>query len=658
MSRLSNYFYLGIAGFLFFLMALFIASLFLRSTTSQKPMTNPSATSSVQETEKAVSDDESYFGLSTTTPPIITDQKIIFIGTAKVPEVSQVEVKSDIPDSSAVIAGVDSESGRWVAEIWKSGLEGLVAFTFSAYVSDQLKTVERKVQIPSSGTVEVGSNAKTLNISFLDEPKKVTAKKLAKELGVKESELSPAEESNQSEFYKVGTVTDGVYNGDDLLIVLAPCQGICFDKSLMRMIVDKERKRLINLSAYGYSRDDVFIPMDFDGNQKVYFAPGNIVVDDSGLIIAGHDLAETYSIKDSLYSFKKGQLISKLFLEKKAKVGETTDGRTIFVDVGGCLFLEQTDHTFLQYDLVLPFVGNDGTPAVTWVNNVRNEESYSYSDVGGCGSSNCYAVRGEAEVKPAERLTQIGTTSNNEKVFGLKNSNDKELKEIYDSYAQYRDEKISFEKFASDHPLFYWQDPFGRWIRFVKNNFLSAVECGKPVIYLYPQREMPVHVSVALRGAMSKSEPEHGARGWSVTARPDGYVQTLDGKTYPNLFLEGTGVNYKVPDQGFVIKGAEADTWLKTTLEKIGFTERESAEFREFWLTRLPKTPYLFITFVSQKYFDRDASLLITPRPDSVTRVFMEYRGLDAPISVEPLTLPKIVRRGFTVVEWGGALRK
>ena len=47
--------------------------------------------------------------------------------------------------------------------------------------------------------------------------------------------------------------------------------------------------------------------------------------------------------------------------------------------------------------------------------------------------------------------------------------------------------------------------------------------------------------------------------------------------------------------------------------------------------------------------------LTVTPEPDTVLRVFMAWKPLDAPVEIEaqPLTAP--TREGFTLVEWGGS---
>ena len=46
--------------------------------------------------------------------------------------------------------------------------------------------------------------------------------------------------------------------------------------------------------------------------------------------------------------------------------------------------------------------------------------------------------------------------------------------------------------------------------------------------------------------------------------------------------------------------------------------------------------------------------LEITPKPDSVIRVMMEWKGLNKKVEVKEQTLTTPVREGFTVVEWGG----
>lgn len=80
--------------------------------------------------------------------------------------------------------------------------------------------------------------------------------------------------------------------------------------------------------------------------------------------------------------------------------------------------------------------------------------------------------------------------------------------------------------------------------------------------------------------------------------------------------------------------------------------------FEQYWLPRFRNYPFYFVTFLSQSEFDKLAPLHVTPAPDTVIRVFMDYKGLNAPIEVHELELPRMQRKGFTVVEWGGAARR
>jgi len=51
------------------------------------------------------------------------------------------------------------------------------------------------------------------------------------------------------------------------------------------------------------------------------------------------------------------------------------------------------------------------------------------------------------------------------------------------------------------------------------------------------------------------------------------------------------------------------------------------------------------------------APLHITPQPDTVIRVLMDFSPLDAPIDVEGFTIHTPQRTGFTVTEWGGVIQ-
>ncbi|MEE0884034.1 MAG: hypothetical protein U0L59_02265 [Faecalimonas sp.] len=175
----------------------------------------------------------------------------------------------------------------------------------------------------------------------------------------------------------------------------------------------------------------------------------------------------------------------------------------------------------------------------------------------------------------------------------------------------------------------------------------------KPVIYLYPEKEMEVKVQLDYDGKLVCTYPEYD-NGWNVVAQPDGTLCDYSGKTYSYLFWEGnTHATYDF-SKGFVVKGAETAEFLEEKLSEIGLNAKEANEFIVYWLPRMQENKYNLITFQTKAYTDV-AKLHITPEPDSVLRVFMAYKELEAPIEIEEPVIAPFERKGFTVVEWGGA---
>ena len=174
----------------------------------------------------------------------------------------------------------------------------------------------------------------------------------------------------------------------------------------------------------------------------------------------------------------------------------------------------------------------------------------------------------------------------------------------------------------------------------------------KPVIYLYPEKEMEVKVQLDYDGKLVCTYPEYD-NGWNVVAQPDGTLCDYSGKTYSYLFWEGnTHATYDF-SKGFVVKGSETAEFLEEKLSEIGLNPKETNEFIVYWLPRMQENKYNLITFQTKAYTDV-AKLHITPEPDSILRVFMAYKELEEPIEIEKPAIAPFERKGFTVVEWGG----
>ena len=175
----------------------------------------------------------------------------------------------------------------------------------------------------------------------------------------------------------------------------------------------------------------------------------------------------------------------------------------------------------------------------------------------------------------------------------------------------------------------------------------------KPVIYLYPETETRVTVKLDLSGELTCAYPDYDG-GWTVTAAPDGTLTDEHGRTYNYLYWEGEGTEAYDFSKGFCVAGSDTAAFLEDALDRLGLTRREANEFLVYWLPRMQDNPYNLIAFQQEAYTE-SAKLTVSPQPDSVLRVFMAWKPLARPVDIPAQILPGFERRGFTLVEWGGA---
>ncbi len=215
--------------------------------------------------------------------------------------------------------------------------------------------------------------------------------------------------------------------------------------------------------------------------------------------------------------------------------------------------------------------------------------------------------------------------------------------------------KKSLEQFISDYGVVFWTDDYGSTLVFLNQDYVPSVECAKPVVYLYPERTMEVSVKVGAR--VTKSEPYYGA-GWQAIARPNGQL-LVGGQTYDSLFWEGLGYgSYPEITEGVIVARPQVEETIRSQLTLIGLKDKEVNDFLTFWLPKMPATNYVRLTWLTNQQMEALAPLSVSPKPDSLIRVFLDFQGLKQPINLKKQELQKYERKGFTVVEWGGLLRK
>ena len=184
------------------------------------------------------------------------------------------------------------------------------------------------------------------------------------------------------------------------------------------------------------------------------------------------------------------------------------------------------------------------------------------------------------------------------------------------------------------------------------NNINEMVK--KPIIYIYPTEKIKVNIKVGKPENLTHTYPKY-EDGWKVIAKPNGDLK--DCKTGRNLYAlywEGINTVESNMEEGFVVKGEDTIEFLEEKLEILGLNEREANEFIIYWLPKLENNKYNFIRFQTEEEINNNMPLEITPKPDTVIRVVMEFKELEESIEIEKQQLETPERIGYTAVEWGG----
>ena len=190
----------------------------------------------------------------------------------------------------------------------------------------------------------------------------------------------------------------------------------------------------------------------------------------------------------------------------------------------------------------------------------------------------------------------------------------------------------------------------------------------KPVVYVYPEEEQGLTMTIDVKGTLDMVYPaperqvqtEEGTRAsWTISAAPDGTLTDASGRSYPYVFWEGP-VRQDTPERGFIVAREDAVPFLEEKLGQLGLSDKEAADFITYWAPRIRANEYTFVSFDASSYaqqvtysFADEAGNQVVP--DTFIRVFMTIRAADANEEVTPQVFgPTPTRSGFTAVEWGG----
>lgn len=177
----------------------------------------------------------------------------------------------------------------------------------------------------------------------------------------------------------------------------------------------------------------------------------------------------------------------------------------------------------------------------------------------------------------------------------------------------------------------------------------------KPMIYLYPKEKTEVTVQLKNSDNLTTTYPKYN-KDWQVTAYPDGTLIDEKNRSYYGLYWEGKNHYAKVEEDGFIVKKEDSISFLEEKLSLLGLTEREANEFIIYWLPKLEENKYNYIRFETKEEIEKYMPLEVTPQPDTMIRIVMNFKPLKETIKVKEQKLETPIRTGFTVVEWGGSI--
>ncbi|MBI4973230.1 hypothetical protein HZC27_01335 [Candidatus Roizmanbacteria bacterium] len=260
------------------------------------------------------------------------------------------------------------------------------------------------------------------------------------------------------------------------------------------------------------------------------------------------------------------------------------------------------------------------------------------------------------------------------------NQDDESYKSVNDGKS-----KPTLAQYVAKRPLLFFKDSWGRWAVVGEFDIKLMGGCGKPVIYLYPEKTTAVHVDFVSPIKLDTQIPQYH-NGWLVSADPQGNLKDLqpsytdcsqiDGiktgseyarvacqtNNYPYIYWSGKSVSNEYPrvDAGTVVAKNEVQNFMIQTLLNAGLNTKEVADMTGYWVPKMleKNAPYYRISFLQTGDMDAFIPMRVDPVPNTVYRIFLDYKPLvSIPSKLpEPQQLKKLNRQGFVLIEWGGLL--
>ena len=182
---------------------------------------------------------------------------------------------------------------------------------------------------------------------------------------------------------------------------------------------------------------------------------------------------------------------------------------------------------------------------------------------------------------------------------------------------------------------------------------IGGTSIDKPVLYLYPEKEMNVKVYFEDSTLLTTTYPKFNSS-WNVRVLPNGSIYDNNNKYYYALYWEEIPTKKVDFSIGFYVNGNSAIDFLEDKLETIGLNDRERNEFIMYWLPILENNKHSLVYFELTEEKQASNKLIIEPCPDSLLRVTMHVKRVSKEVNIKAQELVSFERKGFVAVEWGG----
>lgn len=192
------------------------------------------------------------------------------------------------------------------------------------------------------------------------------------------------------------------------------------------------------------------------------------------------------------------------------------------------------------------------------------------------------------------------------------------------------------------------------YYKIVKQEACNENVVYKPIIYIYPEKDIDLTIKLKNDNLLTYTYPKY-SNSWNIKVDTNGNI--FDYKTNRNYYalyweaIDNTKIN---TNEGFVVEGKNTIKFLEEKLEYLGLNEREINEFIIYWIDKLENNKYNYIRFRTTDEINEYMPLEISEKPDTLIRIIMDYMPLNEKINVKEQELNKVIRKGFTIVEWGG----